>query len=209
MLQTDRLLSTSFGRFALGFKKLSRFLGPIDHSTVRLIRPDTIMVVIALVALRAQVGHADPGPAANLAAANPNSLHIAIGPTMAGIRLEGDWDTAFGGELHVVRLSRNGTIGAIGAAFGATSFASSDATRLYLDGYLGIRVSDDWTAGIAVAPIVDLFPTHRALAGVRVTTWLHAGIAPFIAASRRWGLGTKGTLDIAFGLRIPFSIVQF
>jgi len=138
-----------------------------------------------------------------------SEVHVAIGPAMAGIQRVEGWDTQVGGELHLVRLDATRSLAALGGAFGALTFADDETIRLYLDAYVGFRVTSDLTFGVALAPVVDLHPTRRSQFGVRGTAWLHAGVAPYVSASQTWGLGASNHIDVAIGLRIPFSIARF
>ncbi len=138
-----------------------------------------------------------------------SEVHLAIGPAMAGIQRAEGWDTQVGGELHLVRLASETPLAALGGAFGALTFAEDETIRLYLDTYVGFRITSDLTIGVALAPVVDLHPTRRSQLGFRGTAWVHAGIAPYVAASKTWGLGASDHIDIAVGLRIPFSIARF
>ena len=137
------------------------------------------------------------------------SLHLALGPTIAGTRLDSGWDSQVGGELHLVHLTPDNRIALLGAAVGVANFSRTRATRLSLDLYSGVALSPDFTLGLGVAPFVDLFADHRPLGGARATLWIHAGIAPYLSVSQRWGLGTSGNVDLSIGLRIPFSVIRF
>lgn len=201
------MLGYSFSRFTLGFKMLSRFLGAIDQYIVRRIFLYSAPILLGAVAIAAAPAHADV--AAPLAPVSQPELHLAVGPIMAGIHQHGGWDTQVGGELHLARLAGGRSLAALGGALGVTTFAEGDAIRLYLDFYVGLGLTRNWTMGIAAAPVLDLFTTHRPLVGGRVTAWLHSGVAPYLSASRVWGLGTTDTVDIAVGIRIPFSVARF
>ncbi len=137
------------------------------------------------------------------------SLHLALGPTIAGTRLDSGWDSQVGGELHLVHLTPSRHIAIHGAALGVANFSRTRATRLSLDLYTGVALSADFTLGLGVAPFVDLFADHRPLGGARATLWIHAGIAPYLSVSKVWGLGASGTMDLSLGLRIPFSVIRF
>ncbi len=138
-----------------------------------------------------------------------SEVHLAIGPVMAGIARSEGWDTQVGGELHLVRLNPSDRLAAIGEAFGALTFASDETIRLYLDSYVGLKVTADLTVGVALAPVIDLHPNRRSIFGAQATAWLHAGIAPYVSASRMWGLGASNKAEFSIGLRIPFSVANF
>ncbi|MCP4449795.1 MAG: hypothetical protein GY811_31355 [Myxococcales bacterium] len=128
---------------------------------------------------------------------------------MSGIHLEGAWDSLVGGEVHLARLSRTSPLAAIGTTLGIASFAKTDGARLQLESYVGLRLSSDITLGIAIGPLVDFYPAHRPRVGAGGSIWLHAGVAPYVALTRSWGLGASDHLDISMGMRIPFSVASF
>ena len=215
MLRTRRMLRDSFGRYALGFKMLSLFLGAINESLpnpiLRRIWPHLLLPTLVLAGGFENVAHADSSEGvANSVVAKPRSeVHLALGPTIAEFHSANGWDSQVGGELHLVRLHAGQRLTAIGEAFGALTFAQDETIRLYLDTYLGLKLTSDLTVGFAMAPLVDLHPTRQARFGVRGTIWMHAGIAPYFSASQTFGVGASGNVDIAIGLRIPFSIARF
>ncbi len=137
-----------------------------------------------------------------------SKVHLALGPTVAGIHQEEGWDSQVGGELHLVRL-RPSTLHATGLALGALTFSSSKTVRLHLDGYIGIRVSSDLTLGASLGPIVDVNPNQRARFGARASLWGHAGIAPYVSIARTWGATSPEQTEVGLGIRIPFSITDF
>jgi hypothetical protein len=205
------MLRNSFGRMTLGFKMLSWFLGAIDDSLpnpiLRRIWPHLLIPAVVLGFGFENAANAD---APNSVAMEPSSeVHLALGPAIAGFQSDNGWDTQVGGELHLVRLGDGGRLAAVGEAFGALTFAQDETIRLYLDTYVGLQLTSDLTVGVALAPIVDLHPTRRSLFGIRGTVWAHAGIAPYISASQTWGLGASNHIDVAIGLRVPFSITRF
>ena len=201
------MLDNSFGRFTLGFKMLRAFLDAIVDSIVRPNLPHLAFFV--LVALTAFLPSAYGDGARTANEPIESQIHLALGPLVSGIRVREGWDSQVGGELHVVRISPSSRLATIGAALGATTYAKSDAIRLSLESYAGVTLSTDWTLGLSLAPVIDLFPTPRPLVGVGASLWLHAGVAPYFAVSRVWGLGASDHLDISVGLRIPFSVARF
>lgn len=128
---------------------------------------------------------------------------------MAGIRGEDGWDTQVGGDMHLAWLRPRHLLAAQGVTVGALTFASSKSIRLHSDLYIGLAINSDLTFGVAVGPIIDIHPNRRTRAGARGQLWLHAGIAPYVSAARTWGLGASGDIEVALGVRIPFSIARF
>ncbi len=165
-----------------------------------------LFLSFALLGLTTSTGHAEGKRTESL---QTPRLHLALGPTIAGTHLDSGWDSQVGGEVHFVQIAPASPLTIRGAALGVGNFARSGATRLSLDLYSGLPLSPDFTLGLGVAPFVDLFAEHRPLTGVRGTLWIHAGVAPYVSVSRRWGLGASGATEMSIGMRIPFSVFRF
>jgi hypothetical protein len=117
----------------------------------------------------------------------------------SAVRVEGDWDSGFGGELAIGSLAEN-------SAWAATAdfIAYSDRIggRAALEAAAGTRWPGGLLIGLAGGPVVEVDDHRRPRLGGQASVWLFAGVVPYA----RVGAVDKGGVFVDLGLRIPLPV---
>lgn len=146
--------------------------------------------------------------AAPLSTQGEPKLHFALGPTVSALHRSSAWDSKVGAGAYLAWDRPSSSISTLGTLVELSGFGGTDATRLTADLFLGIQLSD-FSVGIGIGPLLDLFPNHRPQYGVRSTVWLFAGITPYLSISSISGLGAPEDPEIEVGLKIPFPAISW
>ena len=188
--------------FLSGFRKLCRFLA-IDFRAPWGPTPRAVGLVWACVAFAAS-----PNARAEerVLGATAPSTHIALGPQLAAIRVNADWDTGAGGELHIARLRESDALSVFGAAFGVAGYSKGEALQLSLDFYAGSKALGQVPIGLSIGPLLKAFPNGRPQVGGRTTLWVYHGVMPFLSVSWLSGPMSPAQPGLEIGVKIPFSI---
>lgn len=128
-----------------------------------------------------------------------DGTYLWLGPTGAASRVDGAWDSTFGGHAAVVRIREGAPLGVIGAMAGATLWTERGGGRIWLDAVAGTRI---WKmVGVSVGPILELSErTHPRLGG-SVGIWGFAGVTPFARLGVVEDLG--GFAEIGVHIALP------
>jgi hypothetical protein len=130
-----------------------------------------------------------------------DGTYLWLGPVGAAGRLDGRWDSAFGGDATVVRVREHARLGVIGGSFGATRWTSRDGGQLWLDALLGTPLAGGMI-GVSAGPIVELDTTHHTQVGGSIGVWGFAWITPFAKVGAVGDLGTFVELGIHVALPV-------
>jgi hypothetical protein len=128
-----------------------------------------------------------------------DGVYLWLGPTGAASRVDGAWDSTFGGHAAVVRVREGSPLGVIGGVVGAALWTERGGGRLWLDAIAGTRL---WKmVGVSVGPILELSEqTHPRLGG-SVGIWGFVGVTPFARVGVVEDLG--GFAEIGVHIALP------
>jgi hypothetical protein len=128
------------------------------------------------------------------------SHFLAVVLIGSAVRLEGEWDGAFGGELSVGELRGDrSSLAAWAAAIGFLAFSERDGGRASAEVAVGTRWPIGLLVGISGGPVIELAETRNPRAGGQVSLWAYAGVSPYV----RFGAVEMSGVFLDVGLRIP------
>ena len=149
---------------------------------------------------------ADPVSHATLRAGSDlDGTYLWVGPVGAATHVEGAWDSAWGGTLHLIRIRERSWLGSLGAGIGAAHYAARDGGRVWVEALVGTRRLVGKMVGISVGPTVELGQFRHARAGVQASIWCFAGVVPY---ARGGVLDASGPF-VEVGLSISLPAVRF
>lgn len=128
-----------------------------------------------------------------------DGTYLWIGPVGAATRAAGDWDSTVGGQLAVIRIRERRSLGAIGAAFGASLWTSRGGGRLWLDAIAGTRLGK--MIGLSAGPLLELSDERHPRIGGSVGAWAFLGVTPFARVGYVDELG--GFAEIGLHIALP------
>jgi hypothetical protein len=127
------------------------------------------------------------------------SHFVAVVLLGSAVRSEGQWDSAFGGELSAGALCDRCSVAAWAASAGFVGFSRGSRARVSASAAVGTRRVTGLLIGLAGGPVVELDDERRPRAGAEGSLWAFAGVVPYV----RVGAVQKGGLFVDIGLRIP------
>lgn len=140
-------------------------------------------------------------PAQLRASSDLDGLQLWVGPVGAATRIEGGWDSAWGGTAALLRVREHRTVGAAGAWLGAAHYAARDGGRIWIDGVLGTRRLVGRMLGIAAGPVLELGDLHHPRAGAQASIWCFAGVVPY---ARLGVLEASGSfVEVGVSIAVP------
>ncbi len=142
-------------------------------------RGRALVAVAAVGVLNVGPAAADPAPRTLRAASDLDGLHLWLGPVGAATRVEGDWDSAWGGTVAVVRVRERAPLAAAGLWLGGARYAARDGGRLWLDGIAGTRRLGGRMLGVGVGPVLELGELRHLRPGAQASIWCFAGVVPY------------------------------
>jgi hypothetical protein len=159
---------------------------------------------VALLWLAAVAG---AGVAQGRAFAGPAEGFVAVAAVGGATRVEGDWDSAFGGEVAVGSLAAGARPALAGWAVsaGAVGFAERTGARLWGELNVASRWPGGWMVGLGAGPAVDLDQEREARAGGQATLWAWLAVIPYV---RVGALEHEGEF-VELGVRLPFPTVRW
>lgn len=155
----------------------------------------------------------DPPPRSGPPVVGPSSLppswdldglYVWLGPVGAAGRLDGDWDSAFGADLAVVRVREAAPLGAVGVAAGAARWAARGGGRLWLDGLAGTRLGGRMY-GATLGPVVELAELAHPRVGGAVGIWAFFGPTPYA----RIGVISDGAAFVEVGIHLALPVLRW
>jgi hypothetical protein len=142
---------------------------------------------------------------AGTAGADEPDRFIAVAAVGGAVRVEGEWDGAYGGELGVGQLRDAPLLSAWAASFGAVGFTARSGGRLWSELTLGTRWPTGYLVGLGAGPAVELDQIRKPRYGGQLTVWVFAGVVPYA----RVGALDPGGVFFDLGLRIAFPAVRW
>jgi hypothetical protein len=137
--------------------------------------------------------------------ADLDGVYIALGPVASLVRVESEWDGAFGGELMLVRVTENHPIGALGLAFGGVAFAEREGGRLWADALVATNKTFGISTGLSLGPTVEVHEVTPPRWGGQATLWVYAGVIPYV---RVGAVADAGTF-VDIGIKISLPALRF
>lgn len=108
-----------------------------------------------------------------------DGTYLWLGPTGAAGRVDGAWDSLFGGHLAIVRVRERARLGALGGAFGASRWTERGGGRLWLDGLFGTRLGGRMI-GASLGPTLEVSELTHPRPGAAVGLWIFLGVTPYV-----------------------------
>lgn len=146
-----------------------------------------------------RVGSSGFGPTWDL-----DGLYLWLGPSGAGTRIDGDWDSTFGADAAIVRVREREWLGVVGGTFGASRWTVRGGGRLWLDGLIGTRVLGRMV-GLSAGPLVELSELAHPRLGGSVGAWMFLGVTPYARLGTVEDMGMFGEVGIHIALPVVRS----
>jgi hypothetical protein len=149
---------------------------------------------------------ADSGaPARPPGQAESASHFLALTVLGSAVRAEGEWDSAFGGEVAVGALRAGDALAAWAAGIDFVAYSERSGGRVTLEGALGTRWPTGVLLGLAGGPMIELDDFRRPRAGGQLSVWIFAGVVPYVRA----GTVEDSGFFVDLGLRIPLPVLRW
>jgi hypothetical protein len=132
---------------------------------------------------------------------NLDGLYLALGPTAALVRADGQWDGGFGGEISLVRVREREPLAALGLTAGALRLVDEDRGRAWSELLAGSRIAGVHV-GLGAGASVELDELRPPRWGGHATLWIFAGVVPYA----RLGMVEGGGSFAEMGIRIAFPV---
>ena len=145
-----------------------------------------------------------PAAAAPVRVTSLDGTYLALGPTAALVRVDGQWDGGFGGELSLVRVREREPLAALGVAVGALRLAADDRGRVWSELLAGTRLAG-FHMGVGAGAGVDIDAVEGARLGAHATVWIFAGVVPYARVGMVEGGGPFGEV----GIKIAFPVLDW
>jgi hypothetical protein len=156
------------------------------------------------------IAAAQPAPATGAPATAPvrvtslDGTYLALGPTAALVRVDGQWDGGFGGEISLVRVREREPLAALGVAVGALRLAADDRGRVWSELLAGTRLAG-FHMGLGAGASVDIDAVDGARWGGHATVWIFAGVVPYARVGVVEEVGPFGEV----GIKIAFPVLDW
>jgi len=141
-------------------------------------------------------------PAGDSAHAESSSHFLAVTILGSAVRVDGDWDSGFGGEIALGSLTERHALAAWAASVDFVAYSERSGGRAALELAAGTRWPAGLLVGVAAGPVVEVDDVRRPRAGGQASIWLFAGVVPYA----RVGAVEKGGAFVDLGLRIPLPV---
>ena len=132
-----------------------------------------------------------------------DGTYLWLGPIGAASRIDGQWDTTFGGDATVIRIREHDVLGAIGGTFGASRYTVRDGGQIWLDGLLGTEVGGHML-GLSFGPILEIAQLAHPEVGGSIGVWGFVGVAPYVRVGVVETLGAFAE----FGVHIALPVIR-
>jgi hypothetical protein len=126
---------------------------------------------------------------------------LLLGPVGAAVRIEAEWDTAFGASIGWLRLRERRVLSAFGAAIGGARYSTRDGGRVWLEGVAGTRRLGGVLIGVSGGAVVELGEVQHPRGGVTGSAWLFAGVVPYVRAG--WLDEAGGFVEVGLAIALP------
>jgi hypothetical protein len=151
----------------------------------------------------ASTADADPDPpkAALRSVSDLDGLHLFVGPIGAATFVEDTWDSAWGGNVALIRVREHAWLGTAGAWIGAAHYGATDGGRVWIEGVAGSRRVLGRMIGVGGGPVVELSDQRHPRLGGQASIWCFAGVVPY---ARVGVLEASGSfVELGVSLSIP------
>jgi hypothetical protein len=165
-----------------------------------------ILVIVLMVAATTSARADDGDPPVEPPRALPYSGdldgdRLLLGPVGAAVRIEAEWDTAFGATIGWLRLRERRALSAFGLAFGGARYSARDGGRLSLEGIFGTRRLGGVLIGATFGGVVELGDVQHPRGGVTGSAWVFAGVVPYVRAG--WLDEADGFVEVGLAIALP------
>ena len=164
-----------------------------------------VAIVLSTLALAAGSAAADDKPGAASAPLRSvhdlDGLHLFVGPIGAATHVGDTWDSAWGGNVALIRVRERAALGVAGAWIGAAHYGASDGGRIWIEGVAGSRRLLGRMLGAGVGPVLELGEVQHPRLGAQASIWCFAGVVPY---ARLGVLDASGSfVELGVSLSIP------
>jgi hypothetical protein len=142
----------------------------------------------------------DPARAQSL-----DGTYVTIGPVAAGARVEGEWLSAVGLEVSVVRVTEKVLPAALGICGGGVSYAGRRGGRLWIEAEGAIAAPLPFPIGLGLGATAEVDRVLPARLGGQATLWFLAGFVPFV----RGGVVSKSGAFVEVGVMLKIPARRF
>jgi hypothetical protein len=133
--------------------------------------------------------------------ADLDGTYLWLGPVGAAGYVDREWDSAFGGDVTVIRIREHRRLGAIGGSAGGEKWTKRDGGRAWVEGVVGTRVGGRAMLGVSAGAIAELANTSHPRPGAMVGVWGYFGVTPYVRAGMVESLG--GFVEIGVHIALP------
>jgi len=120
----------------------------------------------------------------------------------SAVRVEGEWDSGFGGEIAFGSLTERRALAAWAASVDFVAYSERSGGRAAIELAAGTRWPSGLLVGVAAGPVLEVDDLRRPRAGGQASIWLFAGVVPYA----RVGAVERGGAFVDIGLRIPLPV---
>jgi hypothetical protein len=144
------------------------------------------------------------GPSGFPPASDLDGFYVWLGPMGNATTTNGEWDSAFGVDLAVLRIREHAPLSAVGGTFGFSKFTQNDGGRVWLDAVVGTRVAGRMMAGLTAGPVLEVSDSEHPRAGASVGVWAFVGVTPFV----RVGVVSESGAFVELGIHVALPVFR-
>jgi hypothetical protein len=109
-------------------------------------------------------------------------VYLALGPVGSALRIEDQWDGAFGGEMSLLRVRERDLVSALGIEVGGQRFSERQGGLVWVDLFAGHRRPWGVTVGASMGVTAEVDQVRPPRWGAQGSLWVFAGIVPYVRA---------------------------
>ncbi len=130
-----------------------------------------------------------------------DGTYLLLGPSLASVREEQQWEVLAGGQLTLLRIAERATLAAVGVAVGVARPAVADRPRLWSEVIVGARPAGV-LAGLAGGGGVEFSPVQQPRWRAHLGVWIFAGAVPYARVGVLQGGGVFAEVGVQIDLPI-------
>jgi hypothetical protein len=138
--------------------------------------------------------------------ADLDGIYLTLGPVGALTRVDGEWLTAVGGEVSVVKIRERCFPAAGGLSFGGVSYAGRDGGRLWGEVEVAVNRPLPFAVGLSAGVAVEVDPVRVPRWGWQGTLWIFAGIIPYARIGTLQETG--GFVELGVAIKFPRRLLR-